>query len=994
MFPFIFLDCKLFIDVDKLFTKGNINEQIFNKSYKQFCPKGVCNNNYDRIGALCEYLLAELPKNDDKLKGGNNNGNRDYEYIYMWLADKFLKVNDDYSFSLNDYYEELIVKHGGNFGWWEKLDDKMFWKDSNIILMARFYYLLMDICNALLENEKSELDLKNIEENDKKCYLNYYFLNQRISRCSPYAQLLVDLKKTYDEYKILVNKKIQQGKHDKIKFSELPPLSNNKNNQPELTFDNIGCKLVHLFLQKHGTKYKPKKILKVPKSSSNGENKHKESKKETHKPTNNDMKPSAKNNTQQSTKEETKQSIKKENQPSEPKEPDLKEPDPKEPEPKEPEPKPPEPKTSDISQKSDSQVQILPKISQEIQEVPQNNNHASVDAKDTSKDVESISENHANKPEIVKNRSKRDLSLSETPQIREYNAPLSPPPESTNEKIPVKYENIAVESTNKTIEPTNITADLSDNLPDTESGSAKRTKRSASQDNSENQKETTKTENTDSSSTQSKDTQESSDSNKELNIKKVIDYSVDFFRTYSSLFNDVVNKIEDHIQEIVVSKINDIIEKIHKYQQIIQKVGSTIGQIQILNDHQNGSEKSPDTQNEVGSAQGNANHGINNLKNSTNETNSQQKNLETKQGSQNSVSENQGIGSNISEGGINTDNQSQKVSPATKSTTTPVNISVTAPSSTQKAPLKIVLQPQPSITLPSSAPGTIPIAPITTNGSAGEKVETTMSSIESTLYEQNGGSNKKSRRKRSADSGSSINILPIGSESKQETLSSTTVADVKMDEKPSIWCIGSNKKCDIIGIGIIGISIFVFLAFMFKYLSFGSRKKSKKKKITKKVINLVDGRKMEKTFINSIDREKKSKIIINSGDNKKIAKIIMNSDDTNKPIKKAIDPWDEKRKTHITINSDDNIKPIKKAIDPWDEKQMTHITINSEHTKKYTKSVINSSDRKKTKIIANSVNEKISLLNIYKFMKADPIPFINLFFLLIFFVYKRKYNFL
>ncbi|SCL86284.1 Plasmodium variant antigen protein Cir/Yir/Bir, putative, partial [Plasmodium chabaudi chabaudi] len=132
-------------------------------SYKKFCPKGVCNNNYDRIGALCEYLLAELPKNNDKQKGGNNNGNRDYEYIYMWLADKFLKVNDDYSFSLNDYYEELIVKHGGNFGWWEKLDDKMFWKDSNIILMARFYYLLMDICNALLENEKSELDLKRIK---------------------------------------------------------------------------------------------------------------------------------------------------------------------------------------------------------------------------------------------------------------------------------------------------------------------------------------------------------------------------------------------------------------------------------------------------------------------------------------------------------------------------------------------------------------------------------------------------------------------------------------------------------------------------------------------------------------------------------------------------------------------------------------------------------------------------------------------------------------
>ncbi|SCL91996.1 CIR protein [Plasmodium chabaudi chabaudi] len=266
---------------------------------------------------------------------------------------------------------------------------------------------------------------------------------------------------------------------------------------------------------------------------------------------------------------------------------------------------------------------------------------------------------------------------------------------------------------------------------------------------------------------------------------------------------------------------------------------------------------------------------------------------------------------------------------------------------------------------------------------------------------------QSSRSKRSANYGSSINTptAQSGMTGAQSSVTApsqppvkpsntgngtTTRTDGKMNEKTSIWCIGSNRKCNIIGIGIIGISILIVLAFMYKYLSFGPRKKSKKKKITKKVINLVDGRKMEKTFIKSIDREKKSNIIINSGDNKKIAKIIMNSDDTNKPIKMAINSWDEKQKTHIIINSDDTNKPIKTEINPRDGKRKTHITINSEHTKKYTKSVINSDTIKKTKIIINSVNEKISLLNIYKLMKADPIPFINLFFLLIFFVYKRK----
>ncbi|CAD2096580.1 PIR protein CIR protein [Plasmodium vinckei petteri] len=61
-----------------------------------------------------------------------------------------------------------------------------------------------------------------------------------------------------------------------------------------------------------------------------------------------------------------------------------------------------------------------------------------------------------------------------------------------------------------------------------------------------------------------------------------------------------------------------------------------------------------------------------------------------------------------------------------------------------------------------------------------------------------------------------------------------------------------------------------------------------------------------------------------------------------------------------------------------------------------TKIIISSSDRNKDlKPIINSVGrKKDSLLNIYKLMQADPVPFINVFFLLIFFVYKRKYDFL
>ncbi|KEG02412.1 hypothetical protein YYE_03151 [Plasmodium vinckei vinckei] len=129
---------------------------------------------------------------------------------------------------------------------------------------------------------------------------------------------------------------------------------------------------------------------------------------------------------------------------------------------------------------------------------------------------------------------------------------------------------------------------------------------------------------------------------------------------------------------------------------------------------------------------------------------------------------------------------------------------------------------------------------------------------------------------------------------------STTGTVVKMNENPSIWCIAPNKKCDLVGIGVISISIFVFLTIMYKYLSFGSSKKSEKKNM-KRVINFHDGNRKTKIIISSNDKKKKLKPIINSIGGK-----------------------------------------------------------------------------------------KGPLLNIYKLIHADPIPFINLFFLLIFFVYKRK----
>ncbi|CAD2092382.1 PIR protein CIR protein [Plasmodium vinckei lentum] len=172
----------------------------------------------------------------------------------------------------------------------------------------------------------------------------------------------------------------------------------------------------------------------------------------------------------------------------------------------------------------------------------------------------------------------------------------------------------------------------------------------------------------------------------------------------------------------------------------------------------------------------------------------------------------------------------------------------------------------------------------------------------SQITDQNGGSDPAQSYDTNTGTGVPKALTSSSTDPSIQGSGITAGTVVKMSEKLSIWCIGSNKKCDILGIGIIGISIFVFLAIMYKYISFGSAKNSKKKKSMKRVIKLVDGNRKTQIIINSYDRNKDLKPVINSVGRKK---------------------------------------------DP--------------------------------------------LLNIYKLMQADPVPFINLFFLLIFFVYKKKF---
>ncbi|SCL87589.1 hypothetical protein PBNK65NY_000516500, partial [Plasmodium berghei] len=159
------------------------------------------------------------------------------------------------------------------------------------------------------------------------------------------------------------------------------------------------------------------------------------------------------------------------------------------------------------------------------------------------------------------------------------------------------------------------------------------------------------------------------------------------------------------------------------------------------------------------------------------------------------------------------------------------------------------------------------------------------------------------------------------------------------------------KKYKPIGISIIMLLIPIALAIMYKYFPFKWRKELKKKKNMKKVINIFGVNEATKRVINPTDRKNKVQIIINLSKKKQ-----------------------DKKVTNLSKKNQD-------------EK-----VTNSSTQKKQDKKLKNSSTQKKqTKQFINSIYwEKYPLLNIYKLMEAKPVPFIILYLVFIFYVYRRK----
>ncbi|CAD2098141.1 PIR protein CIR protein [Plasmodium vinckei] len=249
--------CGLLSEVDEYFNKGVVNERKFNKnsSLKNNCPyennsnQPKCTNNNDRTSALCAYLHNKISEIDKYFKDGANSDKRHIEIFIIWLGDKLFKMDNDYKATLEESYKKNLENHVGNYNYWKVMDSKKFYKKATIKKMSEYYNLINYICKLITEYNKNP-DNPRLGNYSSQCGNYYKTIYNSINGCKPYLQLLDDLKMVYEIFrmqKISNNYNINENKRKRL-LNRVKSLTTFQNvNQyfvtvnPILSFDDKEC---------------------------------------------------------------------------------------------------------------------------------------------------------------------------------------------------------------------------------------------------------------------------------------------------------------------------------------------------------------------------------------------------------------------------------------------------------------------------------------------------------------------------------------------------------------------------------------------------------------------------------------------------------------------------------------------------------------------------------------------------------------------------------
>ncbi|CAD2083656.1 PIR protein CIR protein [Plasmodium vinckei lentum] len=205
--------CDVLSEVDNLFTRGIINESKFNnfKKCHYYCPlqnnskAKKCSNDYERINALGSYLFNKISEIDKKFKGATSD-KRHIEVFMMWLGDKLFKIENDYKATLEESYKNNLESITGNANYWETIS-KQLYKDATIKKMSEFYNLLNHICKLIIgyktyAKNPQKSDRNRLGNYSAQCISYYRAIISSTNGCRPYLRLLDNLKMIYENFRM------------------------------------------------------------------------------------------------------------------------------------------------------------------------------------------------------------------------------------------------------------------------------------------------------------------------------------------------------------------------------------------------------------------------------------------------------------------------------------------------------------------------------------------------------------------------------------------------------------------------------------------------------------------------------------------------------------------------------------------------------------------------------------------------------------------------
>ncbi|CAD2098187.1 PIR protein CIR protein [Plasmodium vinckei] len=207
--------CDVLSEVDNLFTRGIVNVGKFNnfKKCHSYCPrKNKCTNDYERINALGSYLFTKISEIDENYKR-KNGVSQNIELFMIWLGDKLFKMDNDYKSTLEESYKKNLEKSMGNLDYWNVINSKSIYKDATIRKMSELYILLNNICKLITEYNKNtkKPDIKRLGNYSTQCINSYRSFYTSASGCKPYLRLLDSLKMMYEIFRSqkIVNNNLQ-----------------------------------------------------------------------------------------------------------------------------------------------------------------------------------------------------------------------------------------------------------------------------------------------------------------------------------------------------------------------------------------------------------------------------------------------------------------------------------------------------------------------------------------------------------------------------------------------------------------------------------------------------------------------------------------------------------------------------------------------------------------------------------------------------------------